>query len=888
MGITKFEFSPGLLQRLFNSNSMIVAKFTSRKTFFEPVKKVEIGISNFDKDLDSLLVFKNSIILSPEIDYTIDEDNRYIISTSGSWGTGNASTIFDFIVLKNIKDESSRNGLNIVDGVLLEDGSITLDKLSPDMQSSFHALPSGGYKGSILMKKSDADYDVRWTTNTICNVVISTFDNKEVTDVSIQVRNLTTGTSDNIQATGSINQIELKPGNRYEISLSVKDGYKTPPAQIVVPILGNINTIFFMYDTEKTSCVITLETEDNTPIGVRTLYIRRVADGSTKEIKTDGVTNVYQLDVNANTQYEIYSDAMDGYITPTKKVINTTSFGISNVLIRYAKDEVFCDVEVSGIELSPTNYITVIFKDLKTELETAHRITSRTSTINLKSKTSYEVRVVEDKEGVNKPQSKFIRTAENKSNLNLPLAFETSNNIIKVVVKSDDKAQLSNVNFNITDGMEFNKMIEVGESGIATINVSNNKSYTLTFGKVIGYIRPTSQVVNIKNQLEVVVNVIYKKINTYGFELDLTNSDPNTNITYIEDSVGYEPMKVKSTGVITMGDWLNTFLTKDIRPVAMLKGKRIGYLSEIEEGRLESGDSIPNKADIMVEFKKMYYMATIQENRLIFKVSNTKVDNTFNCNAFLSEVDGKTECDYMYYGMYEAGIEDEEIMSKGGLQVSKFTDIEEIRALVKKKGEGYNIETISKLNLVTLITMLVSKCSDIKAFTGKPELDSIGTTSMSYKRFNLILPNRTINSPIILFYINNLFNSPRFIEGCFLKGLKEIRHRKSGPYKPETTYKMLSDEHVHIGDGLYTNHVKSVFVSDDIVYPVYDAEINDATSSTYLGSTIYAQAEPDINKKLVLNNQSSNFSATDPGYFNYCFITNAQFGARLTFTKEAN
>lgn len=885
MSITIHELSESLKQRLFDSNSSLIAHFSSRQTITEPTDEVNIDIAGFDAEMDSLFVYKNSVSLSLKLDYNISDDNKKIISThKGDWGKYNTETVFDFVVLKNVKDTSNIDGVNLVDGEMIEDFTITKDKLSRELYNRIYSLPDGGGTGAILIKNSEQDYDVRWTTNTVCNVIINTFDNKDVKNVSIQVKNVTSGTVETVPAIGSVNHVDLIPGNKYEISVGDKDGYKRPPAQMITPALGTINTIYFMYNTELTKCTIGLETEDGTSVKAQTIYVRKVNDGSTREIQTDGLVNVYTIDVLANTQYEIFVSGMDGYALPSSKVINTTLDAVSNVIIRYTKDEVFCDLEVTGVTISPSDFVTVQFTDLKTDESFNFKMERRLHVVHLKSNTSYEVKVLEEKPGFIKPANKYIRTGANKSSISVPMAYEMSSNLLNINVSTDDNKSVAGVDVIITDGADFNKKMTLGESGSITVQVMHKKTYTVTIGKLLGYDRPLSKSILIEGN-STTADFKFKRVNVYGFTLDLKNSDPSTSIEYIEDSMGFRPMKMTNSGV-TYGDWLNTFIVDDVKPVAVVDGNRIGYLSLEEEGRLDNGEDIPLKADLMAEFKKKYYSINIAEDKLTFKISNYKIDNTYVCDAFISERDNKTECNFMYYGMYEASVSDSKLHSKSGRNVKQFDNISNFRTALANNGAGYSLETITKLNYVTLLTMLVSKCADIKSFTGKVEPETNKITSQTYTKFRLSLPNKTITEPVNIFYINNLFNSPRFIEGCYLNGLKEIRYRQSGPYVPETNFSLLSMNYVHIEDNLYANHVKELCTSGNMVFPMYDAKPNEATNSTYLGSTLYATPEENVNKHLVLNNQADEGGASEPGYYNYCFINNGLYGARLTYTDE--
>lgn len=885
-GVTLYELAPSLKQMIFDSNGSIIANFTSRFELHTQKDEIPIQIENFIPDVDALFVYKNSVSLTRDLDYTVSPDGTKIISTeNGEWGKGNGVTYFDFVVLKNVKDPNKVNEIDYVDGSLLEDGSISIEKLTKDLFDRIHCLPLGGTKGAILVKNSDADYDISWSSNTVCKVIINTYDNKPVDGVDIYVKELNSNTTTIVKATGVINSIDLKPGYRYEIALGEKDGYKIPPSQVVTAVLGNINTIFFIYNTEMTECVITLDTEDNKPAPATTIFVRRPSTGETHEIRTDGVRNVYRLAVHANAQYEIYINEIQGYAATGKRIINTLSNGVSNVLLTLLKDEVFASVDVTGIEFGEGRSVDITFTDLKTDEKLNYTLYTKSEVVTLKSNTSYECKVNTEVQGFIKPANKYFKSGPNKSTHNIPLAYELSSTQVVVIIETDTGYSTKGIEISITDGNTFNKKEIVGESGIVRFQVMSNKKYTITTGNLIGYRRPESQTI-LTEGLNNEVKFIYKKVDIYGFELDLKNPDSKNNITYIENSKGFEPMRVTNQGV-SYGDWLNTFIIKDVKPCAVVNGVFHGYLSLEEEGRMENGELIPREADLFAQFKKKYYSIDVSEDKLTFKISNYRIDGTYRATAFISEVDNKTECDYMYYGMYDAVIKENKLRSMRGVNVSKYIDINTFRTSVNNTGQGYNIENLARLNYVTLLTMLVSKCSDIKSFMGKPEKEAITITSNSYNKFALPLPNRTFNKSVSLFYINNLFNSPRFIEGCYLNGLKEVRLRKVGPYSPEANYLKLDKTHVNIPNmDIHMTYVKSVNVVHDILFPVIEDHMNDGSNGTYFGSVAICDPVEDENVHLILNNQGDEGMSKDPGFFNFTFVEEKLVGAKLTFVSE--
>lgn len=884
-GVSIFELAPSLRQMIFDSNGSIIANFTSRYELHTQKDEIPIQIEDFIPDVDALFVYRNSVSLTRGLDYTISDDGTKIVCTEqGEWGKTNETTYFDFLVLKNVKDPNKVNEIDYVDGSMLEDGSVTADKLTSELFTKIHCLPDGGTKGAILVKKSDADYDIEWSGNTVCKVIINTYDNKQVNGVDIHIRELNTATTTTVQATGVINNIDLKPGFRYEISLGEKDGYKTPQPQVITAVLGNINTLFFIYNTEMTECNITIDTEDNKPAPPTTIYVRRVSTGETTEVRTNGVTNVYTVPVHANAQYEIYATDVTGYAPTGKRIINTLSGGVSNVLLTFLKDEVFVNVDVTGIEFREGRTVDLTFTDLKNDVATNYTMHSRSEVVTLSSNTSYECKVNTEIQGFIKPANRYFKSGSNKSTHSLALGYELSSTQVTVVVDTDNGVSPRGVEVSITDGNTFNKKDVVDESGIVRFQVMTNKKYTITTSKLIGYRRPESSTI-ITESLNNEVKFLYKKVDIYGFEMNLKNPDPLTNITYIEDSKGFAPMRVTNQGV-SYGDWLNTFIIKDVKPCAVINGVFQGYLSLEEEGRMESGELIPREADLFAQFKKKYYSITVSEDKLTFKISNYKIDGTYQSTAFISEHDNKTECEYMYYGMYDGAIKDSKLRSISGTNVNKYKDITTFRNAARNTGQGYNIENLARLNYVTLLTMLVSKCSDVKSFMGKPDKEAITITSNSYNKFALPLPNRTFNKSVSLFYINNLFNTPRFIEGCYLNGLKEVRLRKVGPYDPEANYVKIDGSVTIPTMDLHMTYVKSVSVVQDILFPVIEDKMNDGTSGSYFGSVAICDPVEDANVHLILNNQGDEGMSREPGFFNFTFVNEKLVGAKLTFVSE--
>lgn len=80
---------------------------------------IDIGIDNYDKSKDTLIVFKNSVLLQPD-KYTISDDSKLISTTGSVWvASTEQNAYFDFYVIKNT--------LSTTNQIILNTSSTTVD-----------------------------------------------------------------------------------------------------------------------------------------------------------------------------------------------------------------------------------------------------------------------------------------------------------------------------------------------------------------------------------------------------------------------------------------------------------------------------------------------------------------------------------------------------------------------------------------------------------------------------------------------------------------------------------------------------------------------------------------------------------------------------------------
>mgnify|MGYP003287687430 CR=1 FL=1 len=103
-------------------------------TLEEDSNEVEIGIPEFNKNEDMLTVYKNSVYMMEGKDYEFNEAGDRIVAMNGE--VFKAGTVFGFVVLKEVPVVEEGE---VIDGRVIEDGSIGLDKLDAEVKEAIEA-----------------------------------------------------------------------------------------------------------------------------------------------------------------------------------------------------------------------------------------------------------------------------------------------------------------------------------------------------------------------------------------------------------------------------------------------------------------------------------------------------------------------------------------------------------------------------------------------------------------------------------------------------------------------------------------------------------------------------------------------------------------------------
>jgi len=143
---------------------------------------------------------------------------------------------------------------------------------------------------------------------------------------------------------------------------------------------------------------------------------------------------------------------------------------------------------------------------------------------------------------------------------------------------------------------------------------------------------------------------------TYGVKLDKSILTGTKWATYTDDAVGLSGAYMDFTNDIFVDNgWTNRFPFNKIKPCILKDGKVLGYVNPNDYDYYEDGTptniNVYGFGYLMVEFPKVYYKISRDDNYITIQISNTKQEG-FVCNAHTYK---GTELDKLYISVYQHG-----------------------------------------------------------------------------------------------------------------------------------------------------------------------------------------------------------------------------------------
>jgi len=209
----------------------------------------------------------------------------------------------------------------------------------------------------------------------------------------------------------------------------------------------------------------------------------------------------------------------------------------------------------------------------------------------------------------------------------------------------------------------------------------------------------------------------------YGVAIDLTNSNPETAVTYTDDAVD-----------MTGGDvaWDNMNIFKDIKPCILKNGIVQYYLDPNDFTKRVDGSAADitsgNDGDVMIEIPKTGFLISTVGNILTVKVTDDPNNPNFKYYAHTRETEG--DRDKLYIGAY-LGWKDgnNKLRSLSGKTPTANQTIGTFRTQAKANGSGYDLVSFYPLTLLQCLYLIKYKNLDSQTALGKGYVDENSATT---------------------------------------------------------------------------------------------------------------------------------------------------------------
>lgn len=216
----------------------------------------------------------------------------------------------------------------------------------------------------------------------------------------------------------------------------------------------------------------------------------------------------------------------------------------------------------------------------------------------------------------------------------------------------------------------------------------------------------TTRAKNAESALGERVSALEEPTVVFGVQIDTTNSNPSTAVTYTDDAVGFTPAR-GNNGNYQRGTIEDFFPFNQIKPCLLKNGAVVGYLDPTNFAKFEGGDAADitsgDAGDVMIEIPRFYYKIARVGNYVQVKISNKKLtgytDYAFSYKGSVKEK--------FYIGAYLGYVDgDSKLRSLSGKVVTGNKTIGAFRTAAQANGSGYEQLSFNKLTALQVLYVL--------------------------------------------------------------------------------------------------------------------------------------------------------------------------------------
>lgn len=198
---------------------------------------------------------------------------------------------------------------------------------------------------------------------------------------------------------------------------------------------------------------------------------------------------------------------------------------------------------------------------------------------------------------------------------------------------------------------------------------------------------------------------------TYGVSIDLSNSNPETAVTYTDDAVGM---------IAGSPDWYKMSIFNKIKPCLFKNGAVVGYLNPDNFAQFADGTAADitsgNSGDVMIEIPKTGYKISKSGTTITVQITDDPNKKGFSYNAHTRAEDGDRE--KLYIGAFLGSDKDGKLRSISGVSPLDYTSLGEGRTYAKANGAGYDLFAFYPMTLLQCLYLIMYKNLDSQTALG--------------------------------------------------------------------------------------------------------------------------------------------------------------------------
>ena len=221
-----------------------------------------------------------------------------------------------------------------------------------------------------------------------------------------------------------------------------------------------------------------------------------------------------------------------------------------------------------------------------------------------------------------------------------------------------------------------------------------------------------------------------KGIKRYGMKINKNDSNPETRCTYLFDAEGMTPAKMNfTTGAFDYGDWVEVFFVKNNYPAMVKYDGTEDYKldpnnhSKKADGTESDVSNTSYNGNAMSVFDgsgdngKIWLSQFEAGNYEYMIISNVRYDESYHDDAYVRE-DG-THADKLYYPMFGGSYDGTRLRSLAARGIMNNVTMAESISRAQANGDGWNIGSWSKRNLLTCMLKIISKTDNSQVAFGQ-------------------------------------------------------------------------------------------------------------------------------------------------------------------------